>query len=301
MIAGIASKPTSPLPFRGGAGGGEDRPGSNRLVRARRHIPTPTPPLKGRACWGTGTATGAFNAARCLAATPPPSRLRRATSPGKPGEELGGSAPPLPLQGRGTAKRWRGFSVPTHQRPHATLARLLLLLTLLLAPVAASAQAVPLTALGRFDGWRENALIGYGLVTGLAGTGDTRRSVVTRQALRNVLSRLGTNVADDQISSRNVAVVMVTARLPASANVGDRIDANISSIGDARSLAGGTLIMTPLLGPDQRTYALAQGLAADRAATRFDSDLNSRTAQLPHFRRAGRRCDDRGRPSTAPS
>ena len=191
-----------------------------------------------------------------------------------------GSAPPLPLQGRGTAKRWRGFSVPTHQRPHATLARLLLLLTLLLAPVAASAQAVPLTALGRFDGWRENALIGYGLVTGLAGTGDTRRSVVTRQALRNVLSRLGTNVADDQISSRNVAVVMVTARLPASANVGDRIDANISSIGDARSLAGGTLIMTPLLGPDQRTYALAQGQLLT-GGYRFDSDLNREQRNYP--------------------
>lgn len=123
----------------------------------------------------------------------------------------------------------------------------------------AFAQQVPLGALGRFDGWRDNALIGYGLVTGLAGSGDTRRSGVTRQALRNVLSRLGTSVTDDQISSRNVAVVMVVATLPPSANVGDRLDAVISSIGDARSLAGGTLLMTPLLGPDQRPYALAQG------------------------------------------
>ena len=90
----------------------------------------------------------------------------------------------------------------------------------LVAP--ASAQDVSLRGLGRFDGWRENALIGYGLVTGLAGSGDTRRSAVTRQALRNVLSRLGTTVSDDQISSRNVAVVMVIATLPASANVGDR-------------------------------------------------------------------------------
>jgi flagellar P-ring protein FlgI len=129
----------------------------------------------------------------------------------------------------------------------------------LIAPAAALAQQVPLSALGRFDGWRQNALIGYGLVTGLAGSGDTRRSEVTRQALRNVLSRLGTQVTEDQISSRNVAVVVVTAVLPASANVGDRIDAIVSSIGDARSLAGGTLLMTPLMGPNQRPYALAQG------------------------------------------
>lgn len=126
-------------------------------------------------------------------------------------------------------------------------------------PVAATAQAVPLKGMGRFDGWRENALIGYGIVTGLAGSGDTRRNEVTRQALRNVLSRLGTIVSDDQINSRNVAVVIVTASLPASANPGDRIDAVVSSIGDARSLAGGTLLMTPLLGPDERPYALAQG------------------------------------------
>ncbi|MCF7643675.1 flagellar basal body P-ring protein FlgI, partial [Acinetobacter johnsonii] len=77
-------------------------------------------------------------------------------------------------------------------------------------------------------------MVGYGLVTGLAGSGDTRRSVVTRQALRNVLSRLGTSVSEDQLSSRNVAVVMVTAVLPPSANVGDRIDVTVSSIGDAR-------------------------------------------------------------------
>jgi flagellar P-ring protein precursor FlgI len=133
----------------------------------------------------------------------------------------------------------------------------MLLLCVPAAPLGA--QQVPLSALGRFDGWRENALIGYGLVTGLAGSGDTRRSAVTRQTLRNVLSRLGITVTEDQISSRNVAVVMVVATLPASANVGDRIDAVVSSAGDARSLAGGTLLMTPLLAPNQRTYALAQG------------------------------------------
>lgn len=132
-------------------------------------------------------------------------------------------------------------------------------LVALAAPMPAAAQEVQLTGLGRFGGWRDNSLIGYGIVTGLAGSGDTRRSEVTRLALRNVLSRLGTSVDQDQLSSRNVAVVIVTAVLPPSANPGDRIDAIVSSIGDARSLAGGTLLMTPLMGPDQRTYALAQG------------------------------------------
>jgi flagellar P-ring protein precursor FlgI len=159
-----------------------------------------------------------------------------------------------------------------------------LLLSLLLAavmPVAPlMAQQVPISTLGRFDGWRENSLIGYGIVTGLAGSGDTRQNEVTRQALRNVLSRLGTSVTDDQISSRNVAVVIVTAKLPASANVGDKIDANVSSIGDARSLAGGTLLMTPLLGPDGQPYALAQG-ALVTGGYNFENDLNRQQRNYP--------------------
>lgn len=150
----------------------------------------------------------------------------------------------------------------------------------LLAPLPALAQQVPLKNLGRFAGWRENALVGYGLVTGLSGSGDTRRSVVTRQALRNVLSRLGTTVSEEDISSRNVAVVMVTAVLPPSANVGDRIDVTVSSIGDARSLAGGTLIMTPLLGPDQRPYALAQGPLLT-GGYKFESELNQQQRNYP--------------------
>jgi flagellar P-ring protein precursor FlgI len=161
-------------------------------------------------------------------------------------------------------------------------ARAALALALLAAPLAAppAAAQVSLSGLGRFDGWRENALIGYGLVTGLAGSGDTRRNVVTRQALRNVLSRLGTSVTEEEISSRNVAVVIVVARLPASANVGDRIDATVSSIGDARSLAGGTLLMTPLLGPDQRPYALAQG-AVLAGGHSFESDRNRDQRNYP--------------------
>jgi flagellar P-ring protein precursor FlgI len=162
------------------------------------------------------------------------------------------------------ANLWRcKVLVMTHERrgdPSLGFLQLVLAALLLtLAPSAALAQDVPLRSLGRFDDWRENALVGYGLVTGLAGSGDTRPSAVTRQALRNVLSRLGTAVTEDQISSRNVAVVIVTARLTSLARAGDRIDTTVSSIGDARSLAGGTLLLTPLLGPDQRPYALAQG------------------------------------------
>lgn len=163
--------------------------------------------------------------------------------------------------------QWRGYSL--------CIAALLLSIH---GPVRA--QSVPLKAIGHFGGWRQNALVGYGIVTGLAGSGDTRRNAVTRQTLRNVLTRLGITVADEDISSRNVAVVMVTAVLPSSANVGDRIDAVISSIGDARSLAGGTLIMTPLLGPDARPYALAQGplLAGGYS---FDSNLNQQQRNFP--------------------
>ncbi len=159
--------------------------------------------------------------------------------------------------------------------------RMLLVLGIAVAAIPpALAQDVPVRTLGRFDGWRENALVGYGLVIGLSGSGDTRQSLVTRQALRNALNRLGTNVATAEISSRNVAVVMVTGTLPASANIGDRIDATIASIGDARSLAGGTLIMTPLLGPDGRTYALAQGQLLV-GGHRFDSQLNREQRNYP--------------------
>lgn len=170
-----------------------------------------------------------------------------------------------------TPRAWRGCAV-------------FLALGLILAGpgIAAPAWAAPVRVkdLGRFAGWRDNALVGYGLVTGLSGSGDSPRSEVTRQALRNVLGRLGTNVALDQVQSRNVAAVIVTATLPPSANIGDRIDINVSSIGDARSLAGGTLLMTPLYGPDQASYALAQG-PLTVGGYRFDADRNREQKNYP--------------------
>ncbi|MBC7768221.1 MAG: flagellar basal body P-ring protein FlgI [Phycisphaerales bacterium] len=144
----------------------------------------------------------------------------------------------------------------------------------------AAAQQTELQSLGRFEGWRENALIGYGIVVGLAGSGDSPRSVVTRQALSNVYSRLGAVVSDEDINSRNVAVVVVTSSLPASANIGDRISVTVSSTGDARSLAGGALLMTPLLGPDGRPYALAQGSLV-AGGDSFESQLNLSQRNYP--------------------
>jgi flagellar P-ring protein precursor FlgI len=130
---------------------------------------------------------------------------------------------------------------------------------LVMGVVSAQAEGVRIQDLGRFSGWQSNALVGYGIVTGLSGSGDSPRSQVTRQALSNVLSRLGANIQAADLQSRNVAAVIVTATLPPLADVGDKIDVTVTSMGDARSLAGGTLLMAPLLGPDQRDYALAQG------------------------------------------
>ncbi len=149
-------------------------------------------------------------------------------------------------------------------------------------PRAPQDDQVRLKDLGRFLGWRENALVGYGLVTGLAGSGDSPRSAATRQALSNVLSRLGANVPAPDLQSRNVAAVIVIATLPPSAHVGDRLDVTVTSIGDARSLAGGTLLMTPLLGPDQHDYALAQGsLVVGGYNFQDNASLNLRQKNYP--------------------
>lgn len=121
---------------------------------------------------------------------------------------------------------------------------------------------VRLKDLGRFDGVRTNNVIGYGLVVGLSGTGDSRRSLATVQSVSNMLQEFGLQVPPAAINSRNVAAVLVTAEVPAFLSIGDRLDVNVSSIGDASSLAGGTLLMTPLLGPDREVYGMAQGALA---------------------------------------
>ncbi|MBB3063487.1 flagellar basal body P-ring protein FlgI [Microbulbifer rhizosphaerae] len=132
----------------------------------------------------------------------------------------------------------------------------LLLSSLLVTNANAS---VRLKEFARVEGVRDNALVGYGLVAGLAGTGDTRRSDATVQSIINTLARFNVIVDERDISSRNVAAVMVTATLPSFVQSGDKIDINIASVGDARSLIGGTLLMTPLTAANGRIYALAQG------------------------------------------
>jgi flagellar P-ring protein FlgI len=113
--------------------------------------------------------------------------------------------------------------------------------------------------LGKLQGWRENTLVGYGIVTGLAGTGDSPANRTTRQALSNVLSQFNLAVPPEQVQSRNVAVVTVSASLPTFAREGDTLDVTVNSAGDARSLLGGSLLLTPLKAPNGRVYALAQG------------------------------------------
>lgn len=113
------------------------------------------------------------------------------------------------------------------------------------------------------EGVRENQLVGYGLVVGLNGTGDSlNNSPFTRQSLQAMLERLGVNTRGQTMRTANVAAVMVTANLPSFSTQGTRIDVNVSALGDARSLQGGTLLVTPLLGADGEVYAVAQGPVA---------------------------------------
>ena len=113
------------------------------------------------------------------------------------------------------------------------------------------------------EGVRDNPLIGYGLVVGLNGTGDNISSMVfTEESLIGMLERLGVNTRDGKIKSKNIAAVMVTANLPAFARQGTKIDVMVSALGDAKSLQGGVLLVTPLLGADGEAYAIAQGPVA---------------------------------------
>lgn len=134
------------------------------------------------------------------------------------------------------------------------------LLILLVAALPAVASPIRLKDLVEFDGVRPNDLVGYGLVVGLNGTGDgLRNSPFTEEIMGNILERLGVNVAGEQFRPRNVAAVLVTAQLPPFARAGSPIDVTVSAIGDASSLLGGTLIMTPLNAADGDIYAVAQG------------------------------------------
>lgn len=143
-------------------------------------------------------------------------------------------------------------------------ARVLLLVAVLLAVLAAPARATSrIKDVADFEGVRENVLIGYGLVVGLNGSGDSlRNSVFTQESLVAMLERLGVGTRGVNLNTRNVAAVMVTATLPPFARQGTRIDVAVNAMGDAKSLLGGTLLATPLLGADGEVYAVAQGALA---------------------------------------
>lgn len=148
----------------------------------------------------------------------------------------------------------------------------LLARALLLAGLAIVGASVSLTStqaasrikdIADFEGIRENQLIGYGLVVGLNGTGDSLNNTpFTQQSLQAMLERLGVNTRNIALNTNTVAAVMVTANLPPFATQGTRIDVNVSALGDADSLQGGTLLVTPLVGADGEVYAIAQGSVA---------------------------------------
>jgi flagellar P-ring protein precursor FlgI len=138
--------------------------------------------------------------------------------------------------------------------------RIWLALFIFLLALPAAAASVRIKDLVDFDGVRGNDLVGYGLVVGLNGTGDgIRNAPFTEEIMSNILERLGVNVTGEQFRPRNVAAVLVTAELPPFARSGGQIDITVSAIGDADSLLGGTLIMTPLNAADGLIYAVGQG------------------------------------------
>ncbi len=152
-------------------------------------------------------------------------------------------------------------STVAHDRRRRGLRRALGL-ALVLAFATGDASAARLKDMASVKGVRSNQIIGYGLVVGLRGTGDKAGARFTTQSLRSLLSKMGIALDPNAIRVANVAAVMVTADLPPFARTGAEIDAVVSSIGDAQSLEGGMLLMTPLLGNDGEIYAIAQGAVA---------------------------------------
>ncbi|MBI9087712.1 MAG: flagellar basal body P-ring protein FlgI [Desulfobacterium sp.] len=129
----------------------------------------------------------------------------------------------------------------------------------ILFPVGDTAQGARIKDLAAIKGIRSNQLTGYGLIVGLDGTGDKSGADFTTQALANMMDRMGIHVDKNQLKVKNIAAVIVTADIPPFARIGNKIDIVASSVGDAKSLSGGTLLLTPLKGVDGKVYALAQG------------------------------------------
>jgi flagellar P-ring protein precursor FlgI len=142
----------------------------------------------------------------------------------------------------------------------ATLILAAVFITMFSFSVSANTNSPRLKDIVTFEGIRENLLVGYGLVVGLNGTGDKlNNSAFTEKSLQSFLDRLGVSTINEQLKVKNVAAVTVTAKLPAFARSGSKIDITVSTMGDATSLQGGTLVATPLMGADGEMYAVAQG------------------------------------------
>lgn len=147
------------------------------------------------------------------------------------------------------------------------------------APALAQSRIKDITSV---EGVRTNQLIGYGLVVGLNGTGDSlRNSPFTRQSLEAMMEQMGVNIRDANANTRNVAAVMVTAELPPFATPGSRIDVTVSTMGDARNLMGGTLLVTALTGADGQVYAVAQGSVQTGAVEGRGASGSSVTRGVP--------------------
>lgn len=150
-----------------------------------------------------------------------------------------------------------------------------------LTATVVTAGPVRIKDLVEFDGVRGNDLVGYGLVVGLNGTGDgIRNAPFTEEIMSNLLERLGVNVTGETFRPKNVAAVFVTATLPPFARAGSQIDVTVSAIGDAKSLLGGTLVMTPLNAADGQIYAVAQGTIIAGGAS-AEGDAASVTQGVP--------------------
>jgi flagellar P-ring protein precursor FlgI len=154
--------------------------------------------------------------------------------------------------------------------------------------IAACLAAEPAAAKSRikdiveFEGVRDNMLVGYGIVVGLNGTGDALRNApMTKQSLEAMLERLGVNTRDANLNTKNVAAVMVTAKLAAFAAAGSQLDVTVSALGDAKSLLGGTLLVTPLLGADGQAYAVAQGTVQTGAVSASGASGSSVSKGVP--------------------
>ena len=163
--------------------------------------------------------------------------------------------------------------------PYASLA--LLLLVSLCGSAQENKTHLPIRDLASIEGVRENPLIGYGMVVGLAGTGDRRQTMFSTQTLANILQKMGVQIPAASVSVKNIAAVFVTASLPAFSRPGSQIDVTVSSIGDATSLEGGTLLLVPLYAADGQVYAEAQGAVTLGGYTAGHSGTNSKQVNHP--------------------